>query len=177
MIAALMCSGSSAQTDTISARSGGSSEVSIWACFGEFSVNWGVNCDLAGSQVFVILAVSVFGTRVRFPPPPLFLRVLVLMPRPYSCALCACEQTSLMLAKTCPAQAGRVSYSLCVVLPDDWKWKVKTYSSSIRFLHHLQEHHQSLCEVRQPPRPPVKSSGRVVGLTDSKSLLSSFALT
>ena len=39
LIAALICSGSSGQTATISARSEGSSEVSILACFGDLGVN------------------------------------------------------------------------------------------------------------------------------------------
>jgi len=39
LTAALICSGSFGQIATISARSGGSSEMSILPCFGDFCVN------------------------------------------------------------------------------------------------------------------------------------------
>ena len=63
LIAALICSGSSGQTATISARSEGSSEVSILACFWDLGVNWGVNCSFGVSQVFVLLGVTFLQRR------------------------------------------------------------------------------------------------------------------
>ena len=48
---------------TISAKSEGNSEVSISGCFGDFGVNWGVNCCFAVSQVFVISGVRFLGER------------------------------------------------------------------------------------------------------------------
>ena len=60
MIAALICSGSSGQRDTISARSGGSSEVSISPCSRDLGVNWGVNGVFDVSQVFVLAELTFF---------------------------------------------------------------------------------------------------------------------
>ena len=67
LIAALICSGSPGQTLTISARSGGSSEVSISPCFRDLGVNWGVNGDFDVSQVLVLSGL-VFSVH-RFPKP------------------------------------------------------------------------------------------------------------
>ena len=62
LTAALICSGSEGQRATISARSEGSSEVSILGCFWDFGVNWGVNCSFEVSQVLV-LSVVMFTER------------------------------------------------------------------------------------------------------------------
>jgi len=50
LIAALICSGSSGQTSTISTRSSGRFWVLILPCFWDF----GVNCSLEVSQVFAL---------------------------------------------------------------------------------------------------------------------------
>ncbi len=63
----LTSSGSPCQANTISAKSEGSSVVSIFGCFWDFGVNWGVNCCLAVLQLFVFSTV-VFSER-RFPKP------------------------------------------------------------------------------------------------------------
>ena len=63
LIAALICAGSSGQTATISAKSGGSSEVSICPCFGDSGVNWGVNGVFELSHVFVLAELTLFVQR------------------------------------------------------------------------------------------------------------------
>ena len=63
LIAALICSGSSGQTATISARSVGSSEVSISPCFRDLGVNWGVNGIFGILQVFVLAELTLFVQR------------------------------------------------------------------------------------------------------------------
>ncbi len=63
LIAALICPGSSGHAATISARSGGSSEVSICPCFRDLGVNWGVNCVFDISQVFVLAKLTLLVQR------------------------------------------------------------------------------------------------------------------
>jgi hypothetical protein len=53
LIAALICSGSSDQIATISAKSEDRFWVSILPCFWDLGVNWGINCVFEVSQVFV----------------------------------------------------------------------------------------------------------------------------
>ena len=67
LIAALICSGSPGQTAMISARSEGSSEVCILACFWDLGVNWVVNCSFGASQAFVLSAFTFLLQRTENP--------------------------------------------------------------------------------------------------------------